>query len=138
MVACLSALDSYVHAVLYDRIPSIMRQNSVPEPLCEELASIMLVKNGKSFRNALPLLRSHDSVAELVNRLKEEKLSETDFMAVLSKVCPFWQGSISALAVLHQIRQAVFLCWIYRSLTFVLRGRCTAIIQCQKGIARSV
>lgn len=77
----MSALDSYVHSVLYDRIPSIMRQNSVPEPLCEELASIMSVKNGKSFRNVLPLLRSHDSIAELGNRLKEERLSFLSYQA---------------------------------------------------------
>lgn len=81
VVACLSALDSYVHAVLYERIPSVMRQNLVPVPLCGMLAEIMPVKNGASFRNALPLLRSHDSVAELGNRLQEERLSFSSYQA---------------------------------------------------------
>jgi len=81
VVACLSALDSYVHAVLYDRIPTVMRQNSVPGPLCDMLASVMPVKNGTSFHNALPLLRSQDSVAELGSRLKEERLSFLSYQA---------------------------------------------------------
>ncbi len=81
VVACLSALDSYVHAVLYDRIPSVMRQHPVPEPLCDMLASVMPVKNGTSFSKVLPILRSHDSVAELGNRLKEETLSFLSYQA---------------------------------------------------------
>lgn len=75
VVACLSALDSYVHAVLYDRVPVILRHADVPEPLAKSLSSIIPIKNAGHFQDALPVLRATDSLSELSNQLRENTLS---------------------------------------------------------------
>jgi len=75
VVASLSAMDAYIHAVLYDRIPEILRGDDVPEPLATALASIMPIKSGEHFQEALPVLKAHDTVAKLSDRLREQTLS---------------------------------------------------------------
>ncbi len=57
VVAALSSLDAYVHAVLDDRIPHALRSNPIPGALCDAMADIVLIRNADSFRD-LPPIRS--------------------------------------------------------------------------------
>ncbi|MGH8603521.1 MAG: hypothetical protein ACREXR_12340 [Gammaproteobacteria bacterium] len=81
VVACLSALDAYIHAVLNERVPIALRANPVPAPLCEAMASILTIKNGNSFKDAMPVLLSNDSMAELSIKLQEKTLAFLSFQA---------------------------------------------------------
>ncbi|MCC5860272.1 MAG: hypothetical protein JJT90_19140 [Ectothiorhodospiraceae bacterium] len=68
-------MDAYIHAVLYEKIPEVLRGDDVPEPLAKALASIMPIKNGDHFQDALPILKAHDTVARLSERLRDQTLS---------------------------------------------------------------
>ena len=107
VVACISALDAYVHSVLYERIPLALRANPVPLPLCEAMSAILPVKNGNNFRDALPVLLLQDSSAELCARLKEKTLVFLSYQApekiiaaydlighesIFESVADMWQG----------------------------------------------
>lgn len=81
VVASLSAMDSYIHSVLYDRIPEVIREGNVPDPLAEALSSIVPIKNGQSFRAALPILQQADTVDALCGRLREKTLSFLSYQA---------------------------------------------------------
>lgn len=81
VVASISALDGYMHSMLYERIPVVLNSPAVPDALCEALASHIHIKNAGGFRNALPVLRSHDSLGELFSTLKNEALSFLSYQA---------------------------------------------------------
>lgn len=81
VVASLSALDAYVHTVLKEQIPIALRGNPVPSPLCEALANIIPVKNGTSFREALPIITVANVHVELSQRLDEKTLSFVSYQA---------------------------------------------------------
>src|ERR1700682_414817 len=49
VVASLSALDAYVHSVLYERIPIALRATPVPDSLCELMSSTLTIKSGSTF-----------------------------------------------------------------------------------------
>ena len=74
VVASMSALDAYVHAVLYERIPHALRANVVPESLCEAMSSVIQIKNENGFRSALPILHAADSITILSDKFKSETL----------------------------------------------------------------
>lgn len=81
VVASLSALDAYAHTVLKERIPISLRGNPIPSPLCDALANIIPVKNGTSFREALPIITVANVYVELSQRLHEKTLSFVSYQA---------------------------------------------------------
>nr|WP_306581479.1 HEPN domain-containing protein [Dokdonella sp.] len=81
VVASVSALDSYMHSMLYERIPVILNSPNVPDALCEALSSHISIKNAGGFRNALPLLKNHDTLGEIFAILKSETLSFLSYQA---------------------------------------------------------
>ncbi|MEW5834645.1 MAG: hypothetical protein AB1832_06235 [Pseudomonadota bacterium] len=81
VVASMSALDAYIHAVLYERIPTVLRADEVPQPLCDAMASIIPIKSGGTFREAIGILRSEDSLGELSRALAERTLSFLSYQA---------------------------------------------------------
>ena len=81
VVASMSALDAYVHAVLYERIPLALKSNPVPDSLCELMSSAIPIRNGNSFRDAIPLLVAQDSLAELSAKIKERTLAFLSYQA---------------------------------------------------------
>ena len=81
VVASLSALDAYVHAVINERVPHALRLSPIPQSLCEAMASIVPIKNAEGFRTAVPLLASTDSLAELTKQLKDRNLAYLSYQA---------------------------------------------------------
>jgi len=81
VVASLSALDAYVHSIIYDRLPHALRLNPVPLALCEAMSAVIPIKNADSFRSAVPVLASNDSFAYLTNSLKERTLAFLSYQA---------------------------------------------------------
>lgn len=107
VVASMSALDAYVHAVLHDRIPVLLRQNPVPDAICELMADAIPIKNASTFRGALPLLAAADSLTEIFARVKENTLAFLSYQApakiisaydlightnIFERVADLWQG----------------------------------------------
>jgi hypothetical protein len=81
VVASMSALDAYVHAVLYDRVPHVLRTNPVPLSLCESMASILTIKSATGFRDALPTLLVQDPIGLLSTSFREKTLAFLSFQA---------------------------------------------------------
>ncbi len=81
VVASISALDCYMHSMLYERIPTILKSNSVPDSLCEALSSHIQIKNANSFKTVLPLLKNANTLDELFNNFKKETLSFLSYQA---------------------------------------------------------
>lgn len=81
VVASLSALDAYVHSVIYDRLPHALHRNPVPAPLCDAMASILPIKNAEGFRSAVSILARSDSLAELAKTLKDRTLVFISYQA---------------------------------------------------------
>jgi hypothetical protein len=81
VVASISALDSYMHSMLYERIPLALSAPNVPDALCEALSGHITIKNAAGFKSALPVLRSHDTLGELFASLKSETLSFLSYQA---------------------------------------------------------
>ena len=82
VVASISALDTYVHAVVKARLPTVFGK-AVPPPaaLCEQLAQLITIKNGAAFKEALPLLTAADTIAGLLAKLDEKFLRFQSFQA---------------------------------------------------------
>ncbi|MFZ5671063.1 MAG: hypothetical protein ACOY4K_16365 [Pseudomonadota bacterium] len=81
VVAAISSLDAYVHAVVLGRLPHVLRSNPVPAPLCVAMAEILPIKNGDGFREALPVITSANAEAELTNRFNEKVLAFNSYQA---------------------------------------------------------
>ena len=81
VVAALSSLDAYVHAVLDDRIPHALRSNPIPGALCDAMAGIVRIRNADSFRDAFPIISAANVPAELAKRLRDQSLSFLSFQA---------------------------------------------------------
>jgi hypothetical protein len=107
VVASMSALDAYVHAVLHERIPVLLRLNPVPDGICELMADAIPIKNANTFRGALPLLAAPDSLAEIFARVKDNTLAFLSYQApakiisayelighpnIFESVADLWQG----------------------------------------------
>lgn len=81
VVASVSALDAYVHAVVYERLPLAFGQMAPPpDELCERLASLVPIKNSATFRAALPIFLANNSIDALLFRFKEEALAFQSFI----------------------------------------------------------
>jgi len=81
IVAAISSLDEYVHAVLYERIPVVLKGNPVPDALCDAMAKVIPIRNEASFRNALRIFSAGDVHAALTTRLRSETLSSATYQA---------------------------------------------------------
>jgi hypothetical protein len=82
IVASIAALDAYIHSVVHDRLPHLFGQ-PVPPPdqLCEELSQLMPIKSIGTFKEALPTLLAHDTIARLLSRLSEKVLAFQAYQA---------------------------------------------------------
>ena len=104
VVAAISSLDEYVHAVLYDRIPHVLKGNPIPDALCEAMASTVPIKNAASFRDALSIISAANVHSELTTRLRDQTLSFITYQSP-EKIraaydiigCPFVFDSVSAI-----------------------------------------
>lgn len=81
VVAAISSLDAYVHAVLYDRIPHALRSNPIPDALCKKMAEIIPIKDANSFRQAFSLISGSNIYNELTEKIQEESLSSQSLQA---------------------------------------------------------
>lgn len=81
VVSSLSALDAYVHAVVYDRLPYALRLSPIPQSLCEAMSSIIPIKNAEGFRAAAPIIVNADSFAELSNLLRDKSIAFLSYQA---------------------------------------------------------
>lgn len=75
VVASISALDNYIHDVLYDRIPvALTGDTEISKSLAESMATLMPIKNDEQFRAARTLLKSHSTLEDLSQKLRSKKL----------------------------------------------------------------
>jgi len=81
VVASLSALDAYIHTVLKEKIPHALRMEAIPLPLCEAMASIIPIKSGANFRDAIPVISAANIYIELSERLNDKTLSFLSYQA---------------------------------------------------------
>ncbi|MCB9474186.1 MAG: hypothetical protein H6678_10285 [Candidatus Delongbacteria bacterium] len=81
VVTSLSALDSYIHKVLIDKVPTVLKSNAPPISICAIFAEKYQVKNGEGFRNVLSLINSPDPISELLKKLKEDVLAFQSYQA---------------------------------------------------------
>ena len=72
VVASLSSLDAYVHAVIVDRAPVALKANPIPPALCEAMAAIIPIRNSSSFRDAMQIIAASNIYSALVNKLQEQ------------------------------------------------------------------
>lgn len=107
VVASMSALDAYVHAVLDERLPLALMSNPIPEALCDLMASTLPIKSAATFRDALPLLTAPDSLTKLCVKARDKTLAFVSYQApekissayelighpdVFESVAAYWQG----------------------------------------------
>lgn len=75
VVATLSALDAYVHHVLHEQLPVVVKGLAPPpETLLSRLAETLPIKSAGTFRDALPFLAANDTLDQLIQRLEEKTL----------------------------------------------------------------
>ena len=111
VVAALSSLDAYVHAVLYERVPHVLQGQPIPEALCTAMASIVPIKNASTFRDALPIISGAHVHTRLSERLKDQALAFTTYQtpekimgayamighpSIFDTVSTMWQGRRSS------------------------------------------
>ena len=75
VVAAISSLDAYVHAVLYDRIPRELRSDAIPEALCDAMAGVLEIRNGKHFRGVFRIMSNRKMYRALTRHLRDAKLA---------------------------------------------------------------
>lgn len=118
VVAAISALDSYVHAVLYDRIPGILNSGNIPQPLGDAMARLTPIKDSNSFSSALRIVIAGNFTTHLSNEFKDKTLSFLSYQApdkiiagyaligvnnVFEQVAKTWQGPNSSTSDLKRI-----------------------------------
>jgi hypothetical protein len=82
VVAAISALDTYVHSVVKERLPHLFVAGGVvPESLAEQLSLLIPVKNANTFRQAVPVLLAQDTIGQLLKKLEENFLQFQSFQA---------------------------------------------------------
>ncbi|MEO3998879.1 HEPN domain-containing protein [Mesorhizobium sp. CAU 1732] len=81
IVTSLSALDAYVHAVLYERIPHVLQTNPMPNSLAEAMVNIVPIRNAQNFRDAMPVIAVTNLHQELANRLRDNSLTFLSYQA---------------------------------------------------------
>jgi hypothetical protein len=112
VVAAVSALDSYVHDVLYEQIPLVLTSsNDIPTSLATAMATVRPIKTADDFRSARAVLASHNTLHELFMIFREKKLEFASYQApdkviaaysligfadIFEKVSCLWQGPDSS------------------------------------------
>jgi hypothetical protein len=82
VVSSISALDTYVHGVVNERLPHLFGKPAPPpEALCEQLAQLLPIKNASTFREAVSLLSAQDTIQQLLKKLDEKFLRFQSFQA---------------------------------------------------------
>lgn len=82
VVASISALDTYVHSVVKAKLPDMFAiGRDVPESLAKQLSALLTVKDANTFRQAVPILQSHDTIGQLLRRLETNYLQFQSFQA---------------------------------------------------------
>ena len=81
VVASISALDGYMHSMLYERVPQILASPDVPDPLCELMADLLPIRNAAGFKAAVPLLQSPHTLTDLFEKLRDNKLAFLSYQA---------------------------------------------------------
>jgi hypothetical protein len=112
VVAAISALDSYVHDVIYEQIPIVLASsNEISTSLATAMASVLPIKKAEDFQSARAVLLSHNTLHELFMRFRQAKLEFTSYQApdkviaaysligipdIFNRVSSAWQGPGSA------------------------------------------
>jgi hypothetical protein len=82
VVAAISALDTYVHSVIKDRLPhSLAAGISMPEALADQLAQIITIKNAATFRQSAAMILATDTSSQLLRRFEEGHLQFQSYQA---------------------------------------------------------
>lgn len=81
VVSSLSALDEYIHDVLRIMTRSSLREGDPSQHLCDKMSEIIPIKNGSTFREALPLLTSPDFIETLSSKLSEKKFAYESYQS---------------------------------------------------------
>ena len=82
IVAALSALDAYIHQVLYERVPRALADpNAVAESLADMVARVMPVKNASHAQDALAFIRAADGPARLASQIKDDVLQYASYQS---------------------------------------------------------
>ena len=81
VVAAISAMDAYIHAVLDERIPLALGQPNIPDTLADAMAELLPIKNGNGFKSAYPILSSGNTPAVLTARLRDKNLQFLSYQA---------------------------------------------------------
>lgn len=82
VVAAISALDTYVHSLVKAKLPEMFAAGrEVPDSLAKQLATLLPLKDANTFRQAVPLLQSHDTIGQLLKKLEANFLQFQSFQA---------------------------------------------------------
>ena len=79
VVAAISSLDAYVHAIMDERVPHALQLDPMPDALCDAMAKILPIKDGKSFRGAFQQISSKDIYQVLTAKLRDTTLAHSSF-----------------------------------------------------------
>lgn len=112
VVAAISALDSYVHDVIYEQIPIVLSSSSaIPDSLATAMALVLPIKKAEDFQSARTTLASHNTLHELFMTYRRTKLEFASYQApdkiiaaysligmsdIFNKVSALWQGPDSS------------------------------------------
>jgi hypothetical protein len=112
VVAAISALDSYVHDVIYEQVPIVLTSSTeIPASLATVMAAVIPIKKPEDFQAARTVLASHNTLHELFGAFRRTKLEFASYQApdkviaaysligkadVFDKVSDLWQGPDSS------------------------------------------
>ena len=72
VVSCMSSLDAYVHAVLYDLVPALLwTYQAASDDLCDCILRVLTVKKREHVPDALEYITAPDGPNQLFERVKE-------------------------------------------------------------------
>ncbi len=107
VVSAVSAMDAYIHAVIFDKLPAVLLGQNIPDSLCDMAANLIPIKNGNTFRSTLPLISVPNLHESLASRIRDEKLQFVAYQApdkviegysligyqeIFRSVSEIWQG----------------------------------------------
>ncbi|MFC3420705.1 hypothetical protein ACFOHO_01170 [Rhizorhabdus histidinilytica] len=81
VVAAISAMDAYIHAVLEERIPLALAAADIPDALANAMADLLPIKSGNNFKSAYPVLSSPNTPTVLATRLRDQSLQFLSYQA---------------------------------------------------------
>lgn len=75
VVASLSALDAYVHDVLYQELPKLLdKSEGLSDELAEIVCGVVRVSKASHVRQVMPLIRSREGPRDLAKKIMDENL----------------------------------------------------------------